>query len=424
MGCSKDKRGLLSSLELIMSGIVFGLWNNVSTVLNAKILFETGHNLAGGFTLFFLMFPGLVTSIGFLVLHWLGHKRLGRIPSTSVIAYFFLLLFFYPVVPIALCIYTLCTGKNRELAIMSKLFEGFLDDGPQFVLRLVVVVLFGIGIGQDKHNIIFIMSMVTSFGALVYFGLQFNERNTTCLVKWFLCLPMFAASVAARGFTLAVFLKETVDHKSEWIGGLVVLAIYFAFNVATFKVCGQDSIRSVVFGFSSTLIPVGYNNDPYFYQCPHQPLSGNDPSNYNGGNNSVVPESLEMNPQEEIQEPVREKMKSGLFLVLHTVINTLLLSSCAIYISMTRDLSESSDNALILPQILAVIPGCFFTLARSVLVIDEMKPKACHEKVWTVSKVILATLFGIIAYGSLIPAAFWSLLWKVTDLAADLIDED
>ena len=36
------------------------------------------------------------------------------------------------------------------MAVLSKLFEGFLDDGPQFVLRLVVVVLFGIGIGQDK----------------------------------------------------------------------------------------------------------------------------------------------------------------------------------------------------------------------------------------------------------------------------------
>ena len=47
-------------------------------------------------------------------------------------------------------IYTLITGKNFELAVLSKLFEGFLDDGPQFVLRLVVVVLFGIGIGQDK----------------------------------------------------------------------------------------------------------------------------------------------------------------------------------------------------------------------------------------------------------------------------------
>jgi hypothetical protein len=33
---------------------------------------------------------------------------------------------------------------------MSKLFEGFLDDGPQFVIRLVIVVLFGFGMGKDK----------------------------------------------------------------------------------------------------------------------------------------------------------------------------------------------------------------------------------------------------------------------------------
>ena len=50
------------------------------------------------------------------------------------------------------CIYTLITGNNWELAVLSKLFEGFLDDGPQFVLRLVVVVLFGIGIGHEKRE--------------------------------------------------------------------------------------------------------------------------------------------------------------------------------------------------------------------------------------------------------------------------------
>ena len=43
------------------------------------------------------------------------------------------------------CFNTLRTGKNRDLAIMSKLLGGFLDDGPQFVIRVVVVVLFGIG---------------------------------------------------------------------------------------------------------------------------------------------------------------------------------------------------------------------------------------------------------------------------------------
>ena len=52
------------------------------------------------------------------------------------------------------------------------------------------------------------MSMVTSFGAVVYFGLKFNERTTSALVKWGLAFPMFAASVAARGTYLSVSLRE------------------------------------------------------------------------------------------------------------------------------------------------------------------------------------------------------------------------
>ena len=51
--------------------------------------------------------------------------------------------------------------------------------------------------------------MATSFCALVYCGMQFNERETNGFVKWLVCFPMFLTSLAARGFTLAVFLKET-----------------------------------------------------------------------------------------------------------------------------------------------------------------------------------------------------------------------
>ena len=32
-------------------------------------------------------------------------------------------------------------------------------------------------------------------------------------------------------------------------------------------------IRAIVFGLCSLIIPAGYNNDPYFYQCPNQSLS-------------------------------------------------------------------------------------------------------------------------------------------------------
>ena len=111
------------------------------------------------------------------------------------------------------------------------------------------------------------------------------------------------------------------------------------------------------------------------------------------------------------------KMKSGHFLVLHTIISTALLGSCAIYISVTRDLSVESDNALILPQLLAVIPGCFFTLARSILLIET--PQICHEKVWKVTKTILAVILGLIAYGSLIPALMWSAAWKIYSAIED-----
>ena len=51
-------------------------------------------------------------------------------------------------------VYTLFTGRRAHLASLAKLFEGFLDDGPQFVLKLVVVVLYGIGLSKEKGTLI------------------------------------------------------------------------------------------------------------------------------------------------------------------------------------------------------------------------------------------------------------------------------
>ena len=87
------------------------------------------------------------------------------------------------------------------------------------------------------------------------------------LISVQVCILHSRPSWAARGFTLAVFLKETSSHRFEWIGGVAVLGVgLIGLNVATFRYCGQDWVRSVVFGLSSTLIPAGYNNDAYFYQ--------------------------------------------------------------------------------------------------------------------------------------------------------------
>ena len=70
-----------------------------------------------------------------------------------------------------------------------------------------------------------------------------------------------------------------------------MLIIYFIANIAIFKICGQDIVRSLVFGFSSTLIPVGYNNDEYYYQKPNQPLSDNNLYQ----ETQISPNDLEMN---------------------------------------------------------------------------------------------------------------------------------
>eukprot|EP00095_Tigriopus_kingsejongensis_P007483 maker-scaffold580_size130538-snap-gene-0.24 protein:Tk07483 transcript:maker-scaffold580_size130538-snap-gene-0.24-mRNA-1 annotation:"xk-related protein" len=473
MGCCSQS--CLLKAQMVM-GIVFGLWNNITTVINAKNLFEKGHAVFGWLCLFFLMFPGLVTSVGFLILHFLGHRKIGKIPPGSVLLYCGLFLFFYPVVPIALCGYTLITGRKRHLAALAKLFEGFLDDGPQFVLKLIVVVFYQIA------DIIFTISMVTSFIALVFFGLSFNELNTNRVVRIWLCLPMLAAFAGARAFTLAVFLKETLANTTEWVGGVFVLALFCLINVGWFKYCGQDLIRSVVFGLCSLLIPAGYNNIAYFYQCPDQALIvhsinptecqvgqriveryGDDGSKsrlarkntllddveaeaFPGSKGNPCPDEVfgndtemtltpsappleppeggedaqtemrgERNPQRlgsVVIDSDLSEMKSGRFLILYTLSNALLIAGCAVYLTTSRDLDAESDDALILPLLLAVVPGTFFALARSLL-LPDLKPSRVPPKVWKPIKITLCLILSVVAYCSLGPAIFWSTLYKL-----------
>ena len=81
--------------------------------------------------------------------------------------------------------------------------------------------------------------MVTSFLSLIFHGIKFNERVTSLIVKLLLCVPMFAAFAGARAFTLAVFLKETIDNdvpgSVEWIGSLFMLALFGGINIASFR---------------------------------------------------------------------------------------------------------------------------------------------------------------------------------------------
>jgi hypothetical protein len=51
-------------------------------------------------------------------------------------------------------------------------------------------------------------------------------------------------------------------------------------------------------------------------------------------------------------------------------------------------------------------------------------PSICHEKIWKITQVTLAVVFGIIALGSLIPALFGSLIWKVGQFATELFEDN
>ena len=104
--------------------------------------------------------PGLTV---FVVLVYLQGRdeSLVKVPRLQFWLVSASILVFCPLVPIGLTIAFLVTGSEKihHKATMAKLFAGFLDHGPHFVLRLVIVVLIGLAQGgvynrcvQYSHN--------------------------------------------------------------------------------------------------------------------------------------------------------------------------------------------------------------------------------------------------------------------------------
>jgi hypothetical protein len=137
--------------------------------------------------------------------------------------------------------------RALEKAVVSKYFTAFLDHGPHFVLRLVIVVLVGISQGgvYNRHDTIFVLSMVSSFASQIYTALWFNERTSTWLRWLFLAGPMYSALFACRAFTLAVLLKTTLHDQTLLFGSfLFLLFVMVSTNIGLFRLCGQDWTRS------------------------------------------------------------------------------------------------------------------------------------------------------------------------------------
>lgn len=427
----------LSFLRHLLLGIVLGSFNLVSSLINVYYLFREGYTLFGSLSLFILWFPGLVTSIAFLVLYACGHRQVLKLKPWKLALYPLCLLLFYPAVPIVLTLSYLITGNERthEMSTLSKFFAGFLDHGPNFVLRLVIVVLVGIaqsGVYQ-RNDLVFIMSMVTSFGSFILTALWFNERQSGWLRWIFLSGPMYSAIFACRSFTLAVFLKESLyDENLHVLYSLLMLAFMFLTNLTMFKMTGQDWTRSSVFGVASLLLPAGYNNDTLYYQAPGQNIvleqstyTLEKRSRQEGDHDKeevevAFKQETETTESHTVSPTMLVPMKSAKFLLSHVVVNTFLMLICAIYILFRRQHDSRTDDALVIPQLLGVIPGLFFCIGKCLLMPDlcpvyDNEVTTCRRICGTVrrgTKIILAILFSILGFLSLLPAFCWTVIYK------------
>ena len=136
---------ILVFLRHLVLGICLSTFNFILSIINIFYLHKEGHKNYAGMSLFLLWFPGIVTSVGFLVMYARGNRTVHKLVKWKLLVYPLLLLAFYPIIPIVLTATYLWTKdeKTYEKATMARFFAGFFDHGPNFVLRLVIVCLSG-----------------------------------------------------------------------------------------------------------------------------------------------------------------------------------------------------------------------------------------------------------------------------------------
>jgi len=419
--------GTITLLRHIVLGVLLASFNFVSSLINIYYLYKEDHILFGTLDLLLLWFPGMVLFLS-LVFLYKSDDDLDKLSVPQFWLMAFGILIFCPLVPIVLTVAYLVTKNEKihENARLSKCYAGFLDHGPHFVLRLVIVTLIGIsqnGVYQ-RDDFIFIFSMFTSFLAFILTALFFNERKSNML-KWiFLSGPMYSAIFACRAFTLAVYLKETLyNNKTDAPWALFILLIMFSSNIGLFRYCGQDWLRSVVFGTTSLLVPSGFKNDSLYYQIPHQDIGMDQSKVYTVPARPAIDEANAINEDSETEKEhvILKPMRSTKFFLLHVIFNTLLMFSVSVYLfTSSSDLDTSSDDALVIPQLLGVVPGLLFSISYCFTLDDciqvaeesETRIQACCGRLQKSGKFCLAVLFSGAGYLSLIPALFWTFIYK------------
>ena len=225
-----------------------------------------------------------------------------------------------------------------------------------------------------------------------------------------------------------MFLRETLyNDRSDALLALMIIALMVGVNVTIFRLCGQDWVRSVVFGLASLLLPAGYNNDEKYYQLPGQDIT-RDPQTVSRAPRLRPAAEYQLKPQEGEELADREKevvaltpMKSTKFLIYHVLANTLLMSACSVYLLLSPgDLGHEADDALVIPQLLGVVPGLLFGIGQCFLMPDCLAGydddtttcEQCSTRLRKGAKVVLAIIFSVLGILSLIPALFWTFIYK------------
>ena len=214
-----------------------------------------------------------------------------------------------------------------------------------------------------------------------------------------------------------------------------------------------------MFGLASLLVPAGYNNDGLYYQLPGQDITRHPHTvtraprlRPSAENQLHVGEGEDLSEEDNKEVVALTPMKSTKFLIYHVLANALIMSACSTYLLLSPgELGNEAGDALVIPQLLGVVPGLLFGIGQCFLMPDCMAgydddTTTCEQcstrynkqtsqltssltstlvRLRKGAKVVLAMIFSLLGILSLIPALFWTFIYKwftSIDVKSALVD--
>uniref|UniRef100_A0A0K2T5U7 XK-related protein n=1 Tax=Lepeophtheirus salmonis TaxID=72036 RepID=A0A0K2T5U7_LEPSM len=210
-------------LKLFILGVLIPIFDTGSDIFNAYNFYEKGDFWWSGFTIFFILLPGLMEFF-----YWIISYIFNRNTSFKEATYYSLVFgpFLFPIATPIWQIVHAFKGTQYSKSMVFKSLEAFLESAPQLLLQLTILIIKWSHISNHIAQLVSVASS-SIFLSLTSVEHHLHELSGKKLVPKFKDIassaPFFLLNALLRTFLIAVIIAYFKWWSVFFISGLIII---------------------------------------------------------------------------------------------------------------------------------------------------------------------------------------------------------